>query len=258
MNQESIQPRTDTPPQTGAPVEKLIHLALPVRLMHMQNGERSVPELACTYDIHPRGARLLSFRNVNVGDLITVERGRHKSVCQVVWTADPNSALRGQFTVECVEGNRIPWEEELRQMQEHYLPILPEGQKKRPAARTGQQNRRRGPRFHVKGEADLMEIGGRSTVEGRVEQLSEFGCLISASDLLVPGTGLRLALNIYDVSVALKGNVKYTAENRAMGVEFHEIRQGDRPLLDYVMKQVKERRSDFDDLEVITEPLAAR
>jgi hypothetical protein len=103
-----------------------------------------------------------------------------------------------------------------------------------------------------------MEIGGRSTVEGRVEQLSEFGCLISASDLLVPGTGLRLALNIYDVSVALKGNVKYTAENRAMGVEFHEIRQGDRPLLDYVMKQVKERRSDFDDLEVITEPLAAR
>jgi len=111
VNQESIQPRTDTPPQTGAPAEKLIHLALPVRLTHMQNGERSVLELACTYDIHPRGARLLSFRNVNVGDLITVERGRHKSICQVVWTADPNSALRGQFTVECVEGNRIPWEE---------------------------------------------------------------------------------------------------------------------------------------------------
>ncbi|MFZ0417184.1 MAG: PilZ domain-containing protein [Candidatus Sulfotelmatobacter sp.] len=260
MNQESIQPRTDTPPQTGAPVEKLIHLALPVRLTHMQNGERSVLELACTYDIHPRGARLLSFRNVNVGDLITVERGRHKSVCQVVWTADPNSALRGQFTVECVEGNRIPWEEELRLAQEHYLPILPEGQKKRPATnvvRTGEQNRRRSPRFHVKGEADLMEIGGRSTVEGRVEQLSEFGCLISARDLLVPGTGLRLALNIYDVSVALKGNVRYTAENRAMGVEFHEIRQGDRPLLDYVMKQVKKRRNDFADLEVITEPLAA-
>src|SRR5580658_675867 len=87
VNQESIEPRPDTPPQTGAPVEKLVHLALPVRLTHMQNGERSVLELACTYDIHPRGARLLSFRNVNVGDLITVERGRNKSVCRVVWTA---------------------------------------------------------------------------------------------------------------------------------------------------------------------------
>jgi hypothetical protein len=43
-----------------------------------------------------------------------------------------------------------------------------------------------------------------------------------------------------------------------MGVEFQEIRQGDRPLLDYVLKQVKEiRRQDFADLEVVTEPLAA-
>ncbi len=261
MNPESIQPRPDSPPQIGAPVEKLIHLALPVRLTHMQNGERSVLELACTYDIHPRGARLLSFRNVNVGDLITVERGRHKSICQVVWTADPNSPLRGQFTVECVEGNRIPWEEELRQMQEQYLPIIPDGPKKRPAMntiRTGEQNRRRSPRFQVEGEAGLVEIGGRSSVEGRLEQLSEYGCLISARDLLVPGTGLRLALNIYDVNVALKGNVKYTAGDRAMGVEFHEIRQGDRPLLDYVLNQVKKRRNrDFADLEVITEPLAA-
>src|ERR1700680_1674549 len=109
VNQESIQPRQDTPPQIGASVEKLIHLALPVRLTHMQNGERGVPELACTYDIHPRGARLLSFRDVKVGDLVTVERGRNKSICKVVWTADPNSPLRGQFTVESIDCNKIPW-----------------------------------------------------------------------------------------------------------------------------------------------------
>jgi len=256
VSDEAIQSRRD-----AAPAEKLVHLALPVRLTHMQNGERSVLEMACTYDIHPRGARLLSFRHVEVGDLITVERGRNKSVCQVVWTADPDSPLRGQFTVECVEGNRIPWEEELRQMQEQYLPIIPDGLKKRPAMNTfgrGEQNRRRRPRFNVEGGADLLEIGGRSSVEAHVEQISEYGCLVSASDLLVPGTGLRLALNIYDVSVALRGHVRYTAQNRAMGVEFQEIRQGDRPLLDYVLSQVKKRRTqDFADLEVITEPLAA-
>jgi hypothetical protein len=261
VNQVSTQPRPEATPQTGAPVEKLIHLALPVRLTHVQNGERSAPEFACTYDIHPRGARLLSFRNVNVGDLITVERGRNKSVCQVVWTADPNSALRGQFTVECVEGNKIPWEEELRQMQEQYLPITVDGPKGRSvmnAVRRGDQNRRRSPRFKVEGEADLLEVGGRSSLEGQLEQISEHGCLISASNLLVPGTGLRLSLNIYDVSVALKGNVRYTAENRSMGVEFHAIRQGDRPLLDYVLSRVKDRRSgDFADLQVITEPPVA-
>ena len=43
-----------------------------------------------------------------------------------------------------------------------------------------------------------------------------------------------------------------------MGVEFQEIRQGDRPLLDYVLKRLKKpRREDFADLEVITENLAA-
>ena len=104
----------------------------------------------------------------------------------------------------------------------------------------------------------MAEIGGRSRLDGRLEQISEYGCLVSASDLLTPGTGLRLALNICDVSVALRGNVRYTAQNRAMGVEFQEIRQGDRPLLDYVLSRLRKLRTkDFADLEVVTEPMAA-
>lgn len=266
MNHETIQPGQDSAlreaaPQNGAlqenaPVEKLIHVALPVRLIHLQSGGGA--ELACTYDIHPRGARLLSFRDLKVGDLITVERGRNKSVCQVVWTAEPDSALRGQFTVECVEGSRTPWEEELRQVEEQYLPVIPRGPERKPmlSIRRGDQNRRRRPRYPVEGGADVAEIGGRSRMEGRLEQISEYGCLISAGDLLTPGTGLRLVLNMCDVSVALRGHVRYTAENRAMGVEFQEIRQGDRPLLDYVLNRLKKPRvEDFADLEVITEEM---
>ena len=268
VNDEIIQlepatmPREAAPrPQEGATVEKLIHLALPVRLTHMRNGGRGGIELACTYDIHPRGARLLTGRNVKVGDLITVERGRQKSVCQVVWTADPHSALRGQFTVECVEGSRIPWEEELRQMEEQYLPVISPGPNRKTAMNAfgrGEQNRRRRPRYEVEGDADLAEIGGGSRLDGRLEQISEYGCLVSAGDLLTPGTGLRLVLNICDVSVALRGHVRYTAQNRAMGVEFQEIRQGDRPLLDYVLNRLrKPLTQDFADLEVVIEPMAA-
>jgi len=265
LNDELIQSRQDAP-QDGAlrdsvPVEKLIHLALPVRLTHMQNGGHGALELACTYDIHPRGARLLSSRDVKVGDLVTVERGHTKSVCRVVWTADPDSALRGQFTVECVEGSRTPWEEELRQMEEQYLPVVPAGPNRMRAMnsfRRGEQNRRRRPRFQVEGGADLAEIGGQSRMEGRLEQLSEYGCLISASELLAPGTGLRLVLNMCDVSIALRGHVRNTAQNRAMGVEFQEIRQGDRPLLDYVLNRLKKPSTeDFADLEVVTEHLSA-
>lgn len=244
----------------GAPIEKLVHLALPVRLIHMQNGVRSGLELACTYDIHPRGARLRSSRELKVGDLVTVERGRTKAVCQVVWAADRHSPLHGQFTVECVEGSKTPWEEELRELQEQYLPMIPRPYKKTAmnAFHRSEKNRRRRPRYQVNGGAAVTEIGGSSHMEGRLEQISEYGCLITSADLLAPGTGLRLTLNMRDVSVALRGHVRYTCENRAMGVEFQEIRQGDRPLLEYVLRKLKKPRSqDFADLEVVTESSAA-
>jgi hypothetical protein len=260
VDQESVQ-QPFNPPQSDSSLEKLVHLALPVRLTHTSEGGRSVLEMACTYDIHPRGARLLSFRDVKVGDLITVERGRNKSVCQVVWTGDPNSALRGQFTVECMNGYKSPWEDELRQMQERYLPIVAAETGGRPLVRAykkGGENRRRNPRFDVTGDVDLAEMRGHARVAGQLKQLSEGGCLITAGDLVTPGTSLRIVLNIYDVSVALKGDVKYTNENRSMGVEFREIRQGDRPLLDYLLSELKKPRpEDFSDLEVVTESLTA-
>lgn len=255
MSDEAIQSG-----QEADPGEKLVHLALPVRLIHMVNGERNTPEMACTYDIHPRGARLLSFREVKVGDLVTIERGRNRSVCRVVWTGDPTSPLRGQFTVECIEGGKTPWEEELRQAEEHFLPLLADAPYK-PVTnhyRIGGQNRRRSPRFQVAGGVELSEIGGRSNVEGRLEQISAHGCIISASGLVAPGTGIRMVLDLYDVTVALKGDVKYTGRNGAMGVELREIRQGDRPLLEYVFSELKKpRKEDFADLEILTDSLAA-
>lgn len=258
MNEETIQSGKGDRRPEGAPMNKLVHLALPVRLIHMPNGERGGLELVCTYDIHPRGARLRSSREMKVGDLVTVERGRYKSVCQVVWAAGAHSPLRGQFTVECVDGNRTPWDDELQQMDEQYLPVVadsPDRNSSMNAFRRGDKNRRRRPRFTVSGEANVAEIGG-SPVEGRLEEISEYGCLISSSDPLTPGTALKLVLNMCDVSVALRGHVRYTARNQAMGVEFQEIRQGDRPLLTYVLNQLKKQRSDNSaGLEVISEPL---
>jgi hypothetical protein len=258
VNQEAVQPQQEWSPHDAAPTRRLIHLALPVRLIHKRTGEPDASEFACTYDIHPRGARLLSTREVKVGDLMTVERGRNKSICQVVWTANPESPLRGQFTVECLESGRTPWEEELRQMTEQYWPVIAEKSSQRCALNTlaaSANNRRRAPRFRVEGGADIAEIGGVSRVGGRLEQISESGCLIRAGEVPMPGKALRLVLNMCDVSIALRGQVRYTA-NSAMGVQFHDIRQGDRPLLEHVLTLLKKpRREDFADLEVITEDL---
>jgi hypothetical protein len=245
------------PPENSLLTGKLVHAALPVRWSLMAQEGRGPVEPACTYDIHPHGARLVSAREVNLGDLVLVERGRHKAICQVVWTADPASPLRGQFTVQCVEG-RTPWDDELRQMEEQYQPVILDD----PQSRAGRgfslqdRNRRRRPRFYVEGQAEVID--GVQRVEGEVQQISEFGARISAMELFNPGTDFRLMLTVFDVSLALKAQVKYLVDNLGMGVEFQEIRRGDRPLLSYVLSRLKTRRiEEFAQVEVEREPLVA-
>lgn len=238
--------------------EKTVHVALPVRWSVLGQENRGPAEMACTYDIDSRGARLLSARPVHVGDLVLVERDRNKAICQVTWTADPRSELRGQFAVQCVEG-KVPWAEDLRLIEEQYQPLDPESLNRRHfgGGRAAQQqvNRRRRPRYAVEGQAEVIE--GVQHAAGVVDQISELGARISATHLLRPGTDVRLSLNVFDVTLAVKAQVKNLVNNIGMGVEFQEIRRGDRPLLGYVLSRLKRRRTeDFVDVEVVAEPLA--
>jgi hypothetical protein len=252
-----LQTRPTQKPEDGLLTGKLVHLALPVRWSRVSQESRGPVEMACTYDIHPHGARLLGSREVNTGDLVLVERGRNKAICQVVWAADPSSALRGQFTVQCVEG-KTPWDEELRQMEEQYQPVILDGLHKRASSRgfsRPEANRRRRPRFFVEGQAEVID--GVQQVAGEVQQISEYGARITTPELLRPGTDFRLLLNVFDVRLAVKAQVKYLVDNLGMGVEFQEIRRGDRPLLSYVLSKLRSRRvEDFVPVEVVTEGMA--
>lgn len=241
-----------TATDNGLLTRKLVHLALPVRWsLAGQDGRNA--EMACTYDIHPHGARLVGSRPVNVGDLVLVERGRNKAMCQVVWSADPSSPLRGQFSVQCVEG-KTPWEDELRQIEERYQPIILDqiGRNKPSSLSRADVNRRRRPRFYVEGEAEVTD--GALRVAGEVQQISEYGARLAAMEPLRPGTDFRLMLNVFDVSLALKAQVKYLAGEVGMGVEFQQIRLGDRPLLDYVLSKSRSKKvEEFVRAEVANE-----
>lgn len=228
--------------EEGLLTGKVIHLALPVRWSLVGQEGRTNVEVACTYDIHPNGARLVGSREVKVGDLVLVERGRNKAICQVVWSADPASPLRGQFSVQCVE-SKTPWDEELRQMEVQYQPVIVDAKlpsRSSSAFSKPDANRRRRPRFYAEGEADLIE--GVQHLSGELEQISEFGARLLTVEPPSPGTDLRILLNVFDISLALKAQVKYLVGNIGIGVEFQEIRRGDRPLLDYVLDKVKSKR----------------
>lgn len=245
--------------ESGLLAGKALHLVLPVRWSLAAQQGRGPAETACTYDIYPRGARLVSTRAVTLGDLVLIERGRSKAVCQVVWTADPASTLRGQFTVRCVDEGRTPWDEELRQIEEQYQPVILDSfhaKSGSSANNTPQANRRRRPRFYAEGQAQVID--GAQRMEGEIQQISEYGARIAATDLPRPGTDFRLLLNMFDVRVALRAQVKYLVDNLGMGVEFQQIRRGDRPLLSYVLSKLRTNLvEEFARVEVVTEPLVA-
>ena len=119
-----------------------------------------------------------------------------------------------------------------------------------------ESNRRRRPRFYVEGQAQVID--GVQRVEGVVQQISEFGARIASTEILRPGTDFRLMLNMFDVSVAVKAQVKYLVSNLAMGVEFQEIRRGDRPLLSYVLSKLRTSKvAEFVGVEPVRQPLAS-
>lgn len=236
--------------------EKTAHLALPVRWNALGRENRGTGEAAVTYDIDSRGARLVSSRPPSVGELVVLERGRIKAICQVTWAADPQSDLHGQFAVQCVEG-KTPWEEELRLSEEQYLPLEVASLQRRHFATilgAQQPNRRRRPRYHVEGEAEVIE--GVQHASGMVDQISEVGARISAGELFSVGTDFKLTLNVFDVTLALKAQVKNLVNDVGMGVEFQEIRRGDRPLLSYVLSRLKRRPvEEFVEVEVVADGL---
>jgi hypothetical protein len=253
-----MENKSNPPIQEGQRPGKLVHMAIPVRWSPVAQKGRGATETACTYDIHPRGARLLGGREVNVGELLLIERGRNKAVCQVVWTADPASGLRGQFTVHCVDEGKTPWDDELRHAEEQYQTLIVDTPLRVSASGgfgRADENRRRRPRFRVEGKADVLD--GVQRVAGEVQQISEFGARIAAQTHLRPGTDFRLMLNLLDISLALKAQVKYRLADSGLGVEFQEIRRGDGPLLSYVLSKLKTQRIEVAKVEVVTEPLVA-
>ncbi len=226
---------------------KRIHVALPIRVTYWDGANKPCLEMACTYDISEHGARLGGLRCVKQeGDIIAVERGRSKAFCRVIWIGEPNSELRGQIGIQCLESDRTLWEAELREMEESYDPLL--GNVKRPL-RVGfsyghcPSERRRHERFAIEGLAELLKTGSRGLCrKATLKNLSELGCLVSTEQPAPPGSDLKLVLNVgfYDLSVI--GEVRHADLHAGMGIEFREIRKGDRQILKFLLRKLTEKQ----------------
>jgi hypothetical protein len=137
------------------------------------------------------------------------------------------------------------WEAELRDMQEVYDPIVRESSVRRSnfSAGSAQNNRRRHERFDIEGLAELLKDGPNSTCgEAVLRNLSELGCLITTKQDLPLGTELKLVLNIDSYDLSVKGQVRHADHQLGLGVEFQEIRKGDRQILRFLLRKLAERQ----------------
>ena len=221
-------------------IEKRISVALPVRVTYYDEAAKPRLEMACTYDISAHGARVTGLRCVKeAGEILVVERGRSKAFCRVVWIGEPDSSLRGQVGIQCVEAQKSLWASELRDMEEVYEPVSRDSALYRVKPANGNGNRRRHQRFVAKGMADLLEKSPTAShLEGTLQDVSEVGCLIATQNLIRPGTDLKLVLNVANYDLSLKGQVKHAAVGIGLGIEFREIRKGDRDILQYLLRKL--------------------
>ena len=58
---------------------------------------------------------------------------------------------------------------------------------------------------------------------------------------VLPGTELKVALSVGDYELALKGQVRHGDQNAGLGIEFREIRKGERQILQFLMRKLAEK-----------------
>jgi PilZ domain len=223
--------------------KKRLHVALPIRVTYWDDAQKPCLEIACTYDISEHGARVTGLRCVKAaGEVVAIERGKSKAFCRVVWVGKPNSELQGQIGLQCVESDRILWEAELRDMVEAYEPVLLDAGQARPRTFAAHERRRRRERFSLEGTAELAEPGAQNRQSDLLlKNMSEIGCLVLTKQMVPAGTDLKVTLHVDEQTLTLKGQVRHAEPHVGLGIEFREIRKGERQILQFLIRKLAEK-----------------
>jgi hypothetical protein len=218
---------------------KRVSVALPIRVIYEGGGLKPQVEMACTYDISAHGACISALRNLkHAGEIVTVERGRSKAMCRVAWVGKEGPQGRRQIGLECVNPEETLWDLELRGLEHAYDAIETKSPAPKKSVFGQRSTKRRDPRYTVEGTADVLRPGDNEAVPAELENLSEYGCLLAAKCPLTPGMDVKLWLKIGSYKVAVKGRVRHAEPGSKSGVEFKEIRKGDRQVLQYLLRKL--------------------
>jgi len=109
-------------------------------------------------------------------------------------------------------------------------------------------NRRSHQRFAAEGVAELLRRGaGANYLDGTIKDVSETGCLLTTHSAVLPGTDLKLVLKVANYELSIKGQVRHAVVGIGLGVEFREIRKGDRAILQHLLRKLADREKSAEE-----------
>lgn len=159
-------------------------------------------------NISSEGARLSGLeQRLSVGDVIGVQLREHKARFRVIWVIDAGSLQKIQTGVKLVDGQEIPWRDELT------APPPPPA----PSA----ENKRKFKRHKIKFPIELHdERGGRAHMQTSATDIAGRGCYVETMLPMPLGTAVHITFWMESEKIQVSGVVRASDPGVGMGIEF--------------------------------------
>ena len=213
-------------------LEKRVQIVLPVKVSPWTEGQRPVFQMACTFDLSQKGARLGGVKGVKeAGQVLLLERSGSRAIFRVMWVGKAGTPQGDQMGVQCIEPDKWIWDVNLAELEEQYEPIrtdLPE----KPGMGPGGPVKPQGFRAHVIPSEVRVE-----PVEGDVTELSPSLCHVRTAAKLPLQIAVQVLLVGADFDLRMKGTVQRCEPEKGVTLNLIEVRRGDRRRLNFLLGQ---------------------
>lgn len=209
--------------------EPRIQAVLPVRIYGMTTEGKPFNSVAHTLNVSKSGALLGNVDvNLNVGDVIGVQKGVYKGKFRIQWVGKKGSSAQGQVGVECTEGAKNIWGLEAAP---YSMVRERDSAGRRAFAGMGFERERRAAVRH-RCDIGVQIQQGDSGVKlwGRCTDISEGGCYIDSRSPAEVNAKFQLTLFLEGESLVAPAVVRTSFPNMGMGVQF-EFQQEDQAVI---------------------------
>jgi PilZ domain len=194
--------------------EPRLDVELPIRVFGMGADGRPFLQQAQARNISSRGAKLCGLETrLKPGDIIGVQSGDRKARCKVIWVVDAGQPQKIEVGVNLVEGQRCPWENEMRQVHLGAEPVT--------RIAPTDDDKRIFPRHRVPFPIEIRDQDGVGThMKTKSADISARGCYVETMMPLPVGKILNITFWLDTERISTPAVIRSCDGGVGMGIEF--------------------------------------